>query len=112
MGWLSRIFPESKKPAKLPKVSGAKTPEGNPIPPARVGLNGEYDQNGLAKRVVAAFDENDQLDDIETLWVAQAGSTVVLKGTVPSEDALKQAISIAQGVEGTIKVDSSQVTTG
>lgn len=112
MGWLSRLFPGSKKPAAPPPVQEAKTPEGEAIPPERVGLNGEYDQSGLAKRVAAAFDDDAQLDDIGTLWVAQTGGTVVLKGKVPSQNALDQAIAVAEGVEGATSVDSSQVTVG
>jgi len=112
MGWLSRIFPGSKKPAKPPEVAAAKTETGDAIPPERVGLEGEYDQSGLAKRVVLAFDEDAQLGDLERLWVAQTGSTVVLKGEVPSQAELDKAISIAEGVEGTTSVDSSQVTVG
>ncbi len=98
MGWLSRLFPGSNKAATPPKISGAKTPEGEAIPPERVGLNGEYDQSGLAKRVAAAFDDDASLGDIETLYVAQTGGTVVLKGQVPSADALNKAVSIARGV--------------
>jgi len=112
MGWLSRIFPGSKKPENPPEVQQAKTEQGEAIPPERVGLNGEYDQSGLAKRVVLAFDEDAQLDDIETLWVAQTGGTVVLKGQVPSQADLDKAISLAEGVEGATAVDSSQVTVG
>ncbi|TVQ43369.1 MAG: BON domain-containing protein [Gloeocapsa sp. DLM2.Bin57] len=112
MGWLSRIFPGSKKPAKPPAVKQAKTEVGEAIPPERVGLDGEYDQSGLAKRVVLAFDDDPQLDDLERLWVAQTGTTVVLKGEVPSQDYLNKAISIAKGVEGATAVDSSQVKVG
>ncbi len=112
MGWLSRLFPGNKKAPTPPKVAGAKTPEGETIAPERVGLNGEYDQSGLAKRVAAAFDNDAQLDDIPTLYVAQTGGTVVLKGQVPSADALNRAISIAERVEGATDVDASQVTTG
>ena len=112
MGWLSRIFPGSKKPEKPPEVAAAKTETGEAIPPERVGLEGEYDQSGLAKRVVLAFDNDTQLDDLERLWVAQTGSTVVLKGEVPSQADLDKAISIAEGVEGATSVDSSQVTVG
>ncbi|ELR98061.1 BON domain-containing protein [Gloeocapsa sp. PCC 73106] len=112
MGWLSRLFPGSKKPATPPAVTEAKTPEGESIPPERVGLDGEYDQSGLAKRVAAAFDSDSQLDDVDTLWVAQTGGTVVLKGKVPTQAFLDQAIAIAEDVEGATSVDSSQVTVG
>lgn len=112
MGFLSRIFPGSKKPAAKPAVKNAKTAQGEAIAPERVGLNGEYDQSGLAKRVAAAFDDEAQLKDIETLWVAQTGSTVVLKGKVANKSLLDKATSVAKQVEGATTVDSSQVTVG
>jgi osmotically-inducible protein OsmY len=77
-----------------------------------MGLDGEFDESGLAKRVALAFDNDSTLDDVETLWVAQLGSTVVLKGKVPSQDMLNKAVSIARGVNGASAVDSSQVTVG
>ncbi|MHC5827094.1 MAG: BON domain-containing protein, partial [Nostoc sp.] len=82
------------------------------IAPERVGLSGEYDQSGLAKRVALAFDEDSQLDDVDSLWVAQTGSTVVLKGQVPSQDILDQMVSVASGVSGATDVNSDQVTVG
>lgn len=112
MGWLDRLFPGAKKPAAAPAVESAKTSTGEAIPPAKVGLNGEFDESGLAKRVALAFDEDSQLDDVNTLWVAQLSSKVVLKGKVPSQDFLNRAIQVAQGVNGATEVDASQVTIG
>ncbi len=109
MGWLDRIF--GKKAAE-PAPTDTNPAPGQPIPPERIGLNGEYDQSGLAKRVAQAFDVDPTLDDIETLWVAQLGTTVVLKGKVPSQALLDQTIAIARGVNGAANVDSSQVTIG
>lgn len=116
MGWLDRLFPGAKKkdksaaaPASAPK---ATAPSGETIPPERVGLDGEYDESGLAKRVAAAFDDDSTLDDIGTLYVAQLSSKVVLKGKVPSQDYLNKAVSVAKGVDGATEVDSSQVTVG
>jgi osmotically-inducible protein OsmY len=77
-----------------------------------VGLNGEYDQSGLAKRVALAFDQDPQLDDVDTLWVAQTSGTVVLKGKVPSQDILQKMVSVARSVNGATAVDTSQVTIG
>ena len=82
------------------------------VPPERMGLNGEYDQSGLAKRVALAFDQDNQLDDVDTLWVAQTSGTVVLKGKVPSQDILNKMVSVSQSVNGATSVDTSQVTIG
>lgn len=112
MGWLSRLFPGSKKPASKPAVRNVKNDQGETVPPERVGLNGEYDQSGLAKRVAAAFDDDSQLDDIDTLWVAQTGSTVVLKGKVPNQNFLNRAVSVAKQVDGASRVDTDEVTVG
>ena len=94
-------------------ASGATSPEaaskGEPIPPERVGLDGKYDQSGLAKRVVRAFDDNPDTDDIETIWVAQLGTQVVLKGKVPSQKDLDRLVTIAKGVEGASDVDTREV---
>ena len=114
MSWLQRIFgqeqPENPQaaisaPQTMPTVAGEEA-----IPPERVGLNGEYDQSGLAKRVVLAFDQDPELDDEERLWVAQTDSTVVLKGTVSSQDILNKMVDVAQKVIGATDVDTSQVT--
>jgi hypothetical protein len=125
MGWLQRMF-GLEKPANpeqavmgqpAPDAAASAPPEagvsaGDTIPPERVGLNGEYDQSGLAKRVALAFDQNSELNDIETLWVAQTGTTVVLKGTVPNQADLNKAIEIANNVNGASAVDTNQVQVG
>lgn len=122
MGWLQRLFgmekpenaevnPAPQAIAQDPATNAAPTTTQS-IPPERLGLSGEYDQSGLAKRVALAFDQDPQLDDVNTLWVAQTGSTVVLKGEVPSQEILNQMISVARSVNGTTDVDSSQATIG
>ncbi|MDZ7957035.1 MAG: BON domain-containing protein [Aulosira sp. DedQUE10] len=128
MGWLKRLFglekPQNAEvnptPQLVPQASNATfAPETTPpstatqaIPPERLGLNGEYDQSGLAKRVALAFDQDQQLDDIDTLWVAQTSSTVVLKGKVPSQDILNRMVSVARSVNGATDVETNQVTIG
>jgi osmotically-inducible protein OsmY len=123
MGWLKRIFGIGKKETKpqqsvqsVPRASApassasARTsPSTQTIPPERVGLDGEYDESGLAKRVALAFDNDPQLDDIETLWVAQTGTTVVLKGKVSDRAILNKMVSVARGVNGATSVDTQQV---
>lgn len=106
MGFLQRMFGQEK-----PAEAAATTPaEGEEIAPERVGLNGEYDESGLAKRVALAFDESSDLADENNLWVAQTSGTVVLKGTVSSQDVLNSMVEIANSVNGSTSVDSSQVT--
>ncbi|NJO39905.1 MAG: phospholipid-binding protein [Cyanobacteria bacterium CRU_2_1] len=121
MGWLQRLF-GIDKPAKRSQQTqqnkGTTTTVAAPsekdasIPLERVGLDGEYDQSGLAKRVALAFDEDSNLDDIDTLYVAQTNSTVVLKGKVPSQETLNKMVSVAKGVKGATAVDTEQVTIG
>ncbi|MGB3691458.1 MAG: phospholipid-binding protein [Spirulinaceae cyanobacterium] len=119
MGWLKRIFGKEKKssPAKTKSQSSASfsapassSKSSSSIPPEKVGLDGEFDESGLAKRVALAFDEDAQLDDVETLWVAQLGSQVVLKGTAPSQDILDKMVSVAKKVDGADSVSTEQVT--
>ena len=124
MGWLKRLFgmekPENAQVNPTPEVVQQETPTAataapaatQSIAPERVGLNGEYDQSGLAKRVALAFDQDPQLDDIDTLWVAQTSATVVLKGKVPSQDILNKMASVARSVNGAAAVDITQVTIG
>lgn len=120
MGWLKRLFglekpqnaqvnPAPQQVQQQPSAAPAATQQ---ISPERMGLNGEYDQSGLAKRVALAFDQDSQLDDVDTLWVAQTGSTVVLKGKVPSQDILQRMVSVAESVNGATAVDTNQVTIG
>lgn len=122
MGWLKRLFglekpenaevnPEPQQNEPEQEVADVSTATES-TPPERMGLNGEYDQSGLAKRVALAFDQDGELDDVDTLWVAQTGGTVVLKGEVPSQDILDKMVSVAQNVNGASDVDTSQVTVG
>ncbi len=112
MGFFQRLF-GLEKPADAqvnPQPTEEKHPEtGGEVPPERMGVNGEFDQNGLAKRVALAFDEDESLDDLNSLFVAQTGGTVVLRGEVPSQDKLNQAIQVAEKVNGATSVNSDDV---
>lgn len=81
-----------------------------PPPPEYMGLEGEYDQFGLAKRVAEAFEQAPHLEEIETLQICQDGSTIVLKGSVPSQYILNYLEDVATKVDGTKGVDTTQVT--
>ncbi len=114
MGWLDRIFGRKEPAAPAPTpAQTAQTPATAQatIPPERVGLHGEYDQSGLAKRVAKAFDEAD-LDDHATVWIAQTGTTVVLKGKCPDQELLNRMVAVAKGVHGAGAVETNQVTIG
>jgi len=127
MGWLKRLFgleknenqenvqpPAYQAPVAQAPAQAQAQPAASPqtIPPERMGLNGEYDQSGLAKRVAQAFDANPDVADIETVYVAQLGTTVVLKGTVPSQELVNKLVTIAKGVKGATGVETNQVTVG
>lgn len=131
MGWLKRLFglekhenPENVEaaPYQAPvapaqsqsqyQSQSAPAASTQTIPAERVGLNGEYDQSGLAKRVAQAFDANPEIADIETVYVAQLGSTVVLKGSVPDRETVNKLVTIAKGVKGATGVETNQVTIG
>ncbi|MCL1467713.1 BON domain-containing protein [Argonema galeatum] len=113
MGWLKRLFGmEKPADAQTNPAPVESAPDGGEISPERVGLSGEYDQSGLAKRVALAFDQDSELADIDRLWVAQTGGTVVLKGEVPSQQILNKMVSVANNVNGATNVDTDQVQIG
>ncbi|MBD2194949.1 MULTISPECIES: BON domain-containing protein [Calothrix] len=116
MGWLQRLFgmekPENAQVNPEPTLVAENSAEGETIPIERMGLNGEYDQSGLAKRVALAFDEDRRFDSINTIYVAQLGTKVVLRGKVPDADTLSQLAEVAAGVSGATEVATNEVTVG
>ncbi|HAO13863.1 MAG TPA: phospholipid-binding protein [Planktothrix sp. UBA8407] len=111
MAWFERIFGEitGDTPSKPDNNAVQQAAASASLPPERIGIAGEYDESGLAKRVTLAFDEDPELNDIGSLWVSQKGATVVLKGKVPSQGFLEKAVNIAEFQAGTLTVDTSQV---
>ncbi|MBE9011986.1 BON domain-containing protein [Pseudanabaenaceae cyanobacterium LEGE 13415] len=81
----------------------------NTIPPERVGLNGEYDHSGLAKRVLQAFQAHFSTQDLAGLRVNQRGKVVILMGSLRSTNLLDQLTSIALKVEGAIGVETNGI---
>lgn len=75
------------------------------IPPERVGLRGEYDHYGLAKRVWRSYCHAVGAEAISRLVVKQRGSVVILHGQVGSERLLEQLIQLAMQVEGTTEIE-------
>lgn len=123
MGWLQRLFGMQKpqnpqqsinpNPAPAAAAPAEATPAATQsVPIERMGLNGEYDQSGLAKRVALAFDQDSEVENIDSVYVAQTGSTIVLKGKVPSQQILSKLVSIARSVNGTTSVETNQVSVG
>ncbi|MBW4487961.1 MAG: phospholipid-binding protein [Trichocoleus desertorum ATA4-8-CV12] len=74
------------------------------IPPERIGLNGEYDHRGLAKRVQLAFQQTFTSEQIQSLAVSQRGRVVVLKGQV-AESLLKRLVEVAANIHGAADVE-------
>lgn len=79
------------------------------IPPERIGLNGEYDHSGLAKRVDQAFRQKFESSYLEQLTITQRGRVIVLTGTVLNQLLLEQLIAIALGVVGANQVETQGV---
>jgi osmotically-inducible protein OsmY len=107
MGFLGKLFgkKEEEKASGAGKVAVSAASKDKGIAPEKVGLDGQFDESGLAKRVAQAFDEAG-IDESLGLWVAQTGSTVVLKYNPDAEGVLAQAEQIAKGVEGATAVST------
>ncbi len=80
------------------------------IPLEYVGLQGEYDPQGLAKRVAFAFDHHSELHHLNTLCILQQGNRICLLGKVATATLLQKVIACARQVEGLQGVDVSQVS--
>jgi hypothetical protein len=82
------------------------------IPPERVGLDGEYDHNGLANRVSLAFKGHFSAHELTDLQVTQRGQVVVLYGRVETRQMLHQLIEVALEVHGAAAVETYGVNLG
>ena len=71
----------------------------NSILPAKVGLDGKFDESGLAKRVAKALDDAGISDEVG-LWVAQKRDIVVPKYNPDAESVLSRAKQVAKRVDG------------
>ena len=78
-------------------------------PPERIGLSGEYDYNGLAKRVMHCFRQQVG-DEVSQLKVRQRGCVVILTGVIPSRRLLTRLVTLATKVEGAALVELYRVT--
>ncbi len=77
------------------------------IPPERIGVQGEYDYNGLAKRVNFAIQQQFDESTAQFVRVLQRGAVVVLecKENKVAHAHLVHMASIAMTVEGTAGVE-------
>ncbi len=57
-----------------------------------------------------AFDEDSRFDEIDSVYVAQLGSSVVFEGEVPTGEILAQLVDTAFRVSGASDVQSDQVS--
>jgi ABC-type molybdate transport system ATPase subunit len=83
------------------------------IPPERVGLHGEYDYYGLAKRIQVGFFDQVGRSAALRLSIKQRGSAVILSGQVDRLDQLHQLVDLALRTEGAthVEVQNVQITT-
>ncbi len=80
------------------------------IPPERIGLNGEYDHSGLAKRVDQALRKQFNSLQLEKLRITQRGRVVILAGQVLNQPLLDQMVSTALNVIGATNVETYGVS--
>ena len=80
------------------------------IAASKVGLDGEFDQSGLAKRVAAALEEIPNFDQVAQVYVAQTGDNIILKGNVSSQDVLNQIIAQTKQVQGVGSINVDGIT--
>lgn len=116
MSWLLRLvgFEIPQAAAESDFASNGSTASGQEvdsdnISSEHVGLHGEFNKSGLAERVALAFDQDPMLKGIDTLYITQDDSTVVLQGRVPQQTVLDRMVSVAMGVEGTTQVNAQEV---
>ena len=80
-----------------------------PIPPERVGLNGEYDHRGLEKRAKQALSQSFQPTEMADLVLSQRGRVLVLQGRVDNQPLLDRMLNILMQLSGVDTVESRYV---
>jgi osmotically-inducible protein OsmY len=79
------------------------------IPPERVGLKGEYDHYGLAKRVKKRFCDRLGSHSVRNILVKQRGAAVLISGKVAHQSMVEQLVEIAMEVDGATHVEVRDV---
>lgn len=80
------------------------------IPPERVGLSGEYDHKGLAKRVTLAFSEHFTPSEIKDIRISQRGAVVILMGSISNQRLLIRLVNVAMSVKGAVDVEVNGIS--
>jgi hypothetical protein len=80
------------------------------IPPERIGLQGEYDYYGLAKRVRHRLHDVVELSILRQIKVRQRGRVIVLVGCVASAEVLETMLRTVLSVEGADAVETYGLT--
>ena len=96
-------------------VSGYKkitTEELSKIPKERIGIDGRYTESGLATRISQSLREDEillALDYDNSVYVAQTGRKIVLKGAVTDQYTFERVVNIARATKGVKEVDAEQI---
>ncbi|MBW4654534.1 MAG: hypothetical protein KME20_16070 [Kaiparowitsia implicata GSE-PSE-MK54-09C] len=80
------------------------------IPPERIGLNGDHDHQGLAKRVAMLLRCSAIAREVSALKVAQRGAIVTIQGRFPAQTVLHQVVAIALQADGANGVEVNGTT--
>jgi DNA-binding NarL/FixJ family response regulator len=86
-----------------------KNLEATVIPRERIGLYGEFSLNGLAQRVAKAYEQDIELSQISSVYVAQKDDVIVLFGTIADATLLRRMEKIAREVVGVKQVYTHHV---
>lgn len=86
------------------------TPLFKTIPPERIGLSGEYDHKGLAKRVTLAVNENFDPTELGNIRIKQRGAVVILIGKIPSQRTLIKLVNVVMAVNGAVDVEINGIS--
>ncbi len=78
------------------------------IPPERIGINGEYDHDGLSKRVRLLLAEQ-LTHSVETLGISQRGRVVVVIAPWVTEEVAQRIVTLSLQVEGATSVEVNGV---
>ncbi len=75
------------------------------IPPERVGLDGEYDHAGLAKRVRLTLCQHLGASIVDCITISQRGRVVILVGAMLSAQLVQQLVELSLSAEGAAFVE-------